>query len=41
MRLEDEILALREQLIHHRRYLHKYPETDLDVVGTRYYIVNQ
>ncbi|NLO83380.1 MAG: amidohydrolase [Clostridiales bacterium] len=41
MRLEDEILALREQLIHHRRYLHKYPETDFDVEGTRNYIVNQ
>ncbi|NLX70015.1 MAG: amidohydrolase [Clostridiales bacterium] len=41
MRLDGEVLGLRNRLIQHRRYLHQYPETDFEVGKTRDYITEQ
>lgn len=41
MKFDGEILSLRERLMQHRRYLHRYPETDFEVARTRDYIVNR
>ena len=41
MKFDGEILSLRDRLMQHRRYLHRYPETDFEVARTRDYIVNR
>ena len=38
MKFDGEILSLRDRLMQHRRYLHRYPETDFEVARTRDYI---
>jgi amidohydrolase len=41
MQIDKEVRGLKDQIIHYRRYLHRYPEISFEETNTRDYILEQ